>query len=56
MHEGCDAPPAQEIGIDPMDKGCNHDTANEDDLEELMKNHKAIREQYLDQISICLLD
>lgn len=56
VHEGCDAPPAQEIGIDPMDKGCSHDTANEDDLEELMKNRKAIREQYPDQISICSLE
>lgn len=56
VHEDCDTPPAQEIELESMDSGCGHDTADQDNLEELMKNHEAIKEQHPDNISICSLD
>lgn len=56
VHEGYDAPPSQEIEFGQMDFGCGQDTANKDDLEELMRNHEAKPEQNVDQISICSVD
>lgn len=39
-----------------MDNGCGDDSANEDDMEELMKNREAKPDQHVEQISICSLD
>lgn len=39
-----------------MDNGCGDDSANEDVMEELMKNREAKPDQHVEQISICSMD
>lgn len=56
VNENRDAPQARQIELESANNGCGHDTADEDNLEELMKNRKAIRERHPDKIYICSLE